>query len=347
MRHTITGIRSQCPDHINQVSDHCGSGRFCTCARPIVQGMADGIPVDHNSIHDSIDTGHQSTRGQQTRMDSKLYTLFGSSGNPEMFDTITEFLGIQHIICSDITDPFYISLLEIQGNSKGYRSQNGQFMGGINTIDIKTRIGFSVAQLLRQLQFIGKFTVIFTHSSQDKVGRTIDNASQPVDSIRSKPFTQNFYNGDASADGGFKSHGHPLLVSSTKDLIPMERDQRFVCCDDMLAVGDRLQDKLTRWFLASHQFDHDINVRVSNNINRVTGYPNPLYWTVTNFAAMPDRSGTDDNPSPGPATDFINIPLQYIDRAAADCAKSYNSCSNRIHNNSRKSSNLAWLLCLQ
>ena len=91
----------------------------------------------------------------------------------------------------------------------------------------------------------------------------------------------------------------------------MRREQSLVGGDDMLAVGDGFHYQLACDPIATNQLDDDINVRVINDLKRITDHLH--LWPTDRLCArcVEIRDHRDFNrPASAPA-DFFLVALQY------------------------------------
>ena len=76
---------------------------------------------------------------------------------------------------------------EIEGASESKGKQNGQLMGGVDTVDIKTRIRLCITQSLRLCQHLVKCGAIGLHLTKNVVAGAVNDAKQPPQAIRGGP----------------------------------------------------------------------------------------------------------------------------------------------------------------
>ena len=99
----------------------------------------------------------------------------------------------------------------------------------------------------------------------------------------------------------------------------------------MLAIGNRLQDKVFGNVVAADQFNDNIDIRVVDNQITVRNdfaiatddFPCPFDITVGNHG--------DFNTTTRATPDFFLVTLQYIERTGTDGSQSQNSNFYRLH----------------
>ena len=101
-----------------------------------------------------------------------------------MLDFKAQLLSEANVGYGDMPDTFdkYGGEIERASESKG--KQNGQFMGGVDTVDIKTRVRLGITQSLRLCQNLVKCGAISLHLTKNVVAGAVNDAKQPPQAIR-------------------------------------------------------------------------------------------------------------------------------------------------------------------
>ncbi len=143
--------------------------------------------------------------------------------------------------------------------------------------------------------------------------------------------------GNAAGDRTLERDHHALRVRGGEDLVAVPREQRLVRGDDVLAVGDRLQDERARGLDAADQLDDDVDVRVGEHDGGVVGQVD-VGDAARRLARAVERAlgdpGDPDRPS-GAARDLLLVPPQHRPRAQPDRAQSEQADLQRLHLRSR------------
>ena len=144
-------------------------------------------------------------------------------------------------------------------------------MTRVDAFDIECGVGFGVALGLRGLQHFGERQALAAHLGQDEVGGAVDDAGDPFNAVSHQAFAQSLNNRDTTGDRSFEGDDDAFGACSREDFVAVQREQRFVCGDDVLAVGNRFEHQLLRNCVAANQFDDDVNVGIFHERERVVG----------------------------------------------------------------------------
>ena len=139
-------------------------------------------------------------------------------------------------------------------------------------LNVKGRVCLRIAQALGFLQHGGEVEPLVPHLAEDEIGRAIDDARDPLDSVRGQAFTQGLDDGNAPSDRRFKADHDATCMRGCKDFSPMDRQQRLVGSDHVLARRNGLHHQFACDAVAADQFDHDIDRRVGNHSPRIRNH---------------------------------------------------------------------------
>ena len=151
-------------------------------------------------------------------MNSQLDTLGCTLSNPQQLDPVSQLLCITDILTGEFSDALGIDLVELHRNTKSDRGHDGEFMGSIDTLDIECRVGLRIAQLLRLIQNRIKCQSLVPHLRQNKVTGSIDDSSNPLDTVSGQTFPQRLDDRDPTRHRSLERDHHTLLLSGCKDL---------------------------------------------------------------------------------------------------------------------------------
>ena len=143
-------------------------------------------------------------------------------------------------------------------------------MGGVNTIDVKRRLGLGIAKLLRILKNLGKGLAGLFHAGQDVIAGAVQNARHTFHAIAGKTFAQRLDRGDAPGNGSLEHQADTLCLGKLGQCRPMMRQQRLVGGHHMFAGLQRACDKVERnpLFAANH-LDDNIDIIAGGDVTRI------------------------------------------------------------------------------
>ncbi len=123
----------------------------------------------------------------------------------------------------------------------------------------------------------------------------------------------------------------PLLLRGAEDLVAVQRDQRLVGGDHMLAVGDRLQHQLARRRVTADQLDDDVDLGIVDHRERIIGDLDLVQPSHLLRIVGPRRRMGDSDSAAGTAGDLRGVARQHVDRAAADRTQPQQPDIDRFH----------------
>ena len=185
----MVSFRFKQAGNINNIGNHGRSSRQCTGAGTIIQSLTNHIGIDTDSIHHAVHISQQTAFRNQSRVYAQLDAFVGFTGNPQQFNTIAKLFSIFDVAAVEFADTFQIAGRKVHRRTKCQCTHNRNFMAGIMTFDIKSRIGFSIAQSLSFFQYVCKRTAFFAHFSQNEVAGAINDTGDTADLVRSQAFT--------------------------------------------------------------------------------------------------------------------------------------------------------------
>ncbi len=112
-----------------------------------------------------------------------------------------------------------------------------------------------------------------------------------------------------------------MLVGERHQLVAVVRHQGFVGGDDVLAVGDRTQHHLATELLAAGELDNDLDVRVVDGLEQVSGERQSTGVAGACLAEVPYGSNGRLDGAAGAAGDLVGVAGQHVDGSLADGAE--------------------------
>ena len=186
----------------------------------------------------------------------------------EELDAIAQFLRVADVLAGQLRDAFGVDLVELHRHAEGDRRHDRELVRGVDALDVERGIGLGIAARLRLGQHRRERRALGAHLGQDEVGRAVDDAGDPFDPVGGEPFAQRLDDRDAARHRAFEGDHHALRVRGRENLVAVPGEERLVGRDDVLAVGDRLQDERARGLEAADQLDDDVDVRMREHRRR-------------------------------------------------------------------------------
>ncbi len=248
-------------------------------------------------------------------MHAQLDAFGDPLGDAQVFDRVTQFVGVGDVLGGDAADAFGEDFVELQGDAEGDGGQDHQFVRGVDAFHVKGGVGFGVAQLLGFFQHFGEAATLVAHLGEDEVAGAVDDAREPFDPVGREAFADGFDDGDTARDGRFKGDGDAFFIGGGKDFVAVLGDQCLVGGDHVLAVFNGGQNQLARVVDATDQLDQDIDVGVFRDFEDIFGDVQLGDIAVDIVASA--RHLADDQIAASAGVDDFAVARQHVDRAAA------------------------------
>src|SRR5580704_3071805 len=116
-------------------------------------------------------------------------------------------------------------------------SQNLELLSRIVPVNIERGIGLGKTLGLRFTKGSFKADTIFGHARQDEIASTVENAGQTLNVVADEPIPQRPYDGNASADAGFKSEPHLASFGRFHQAEPIQSEERLVGGYNVFSAG--------------------------------------------------------------------------------------------------------------
>ena len=155
---------------------------------------------------------------------------------------------------------FYIGLVKLHIGAKGYGREQRDFVRGIYAFNVKSGVGFGVAQALCFFEHVGKVQPFIAHFAQDEVGSAVDDACNPLNAVGAQAFAQSLDDGYAASNSRFKSHHNAFLLRCLEDFCAMHGQQCLVGRNDVLAVFNGFEHQLFCHGVATNQLYNHVNI---------------------------------------------------------------------------------------
>ncbi len=189
----------------------------------------------------------------------------------QQLDRVAELGRVGNVHRRDAGDAFDVHVLEVHRRPEGEVHQDRQLVGGVDALYVERRIGFRVARRLRFLQDFVERATGFGHLGQDVVRRAVDDPVEGQQPVGRQAFGQGAQDGNPAADTRFKADVHTGPGRRFKELFPVDRQQRLVGGDDVLALGHRLEQEPLGRIVAPDQLDDDVDRGLVDDLAGVRG----------------------------------------------------------------------------
>ena len=115
-----------------------------------------------------------------------------------------------------------------------------------------------------------------------------------------------------------ESHRQALGLGTCEYFVAMQRDQRLVGGDHVLAVVEGAHHQFARWISAADQLDHDLDSGIVYDREWIGREANAVGVDRPLLAEIPRRRRHHFDIASGAACDLIAVARQHVERAAAD-----------------------------
>src|SRR5579884_483059 len=131
-------------------------------------------------MHHAIDTSKRVCERERLRLNTHIKWAFADICNRMergyQFDALILMIGFVYLLLRDLRNPFAYYLIGRYGMAKDQRRQNQRLCHSIVPFNISSRIGLRIALRLSFGKHIGIVASV-SHSSQDIIGGTVENAT--------------------------------------------------------------------------------------------------------------------------------------------------------------------------
>ena len=143
-------------------------------------------------------------------------------------------------------------------------------MRRVGAINVKSGVGFGIAQRLSLSQNLIKGAPLGAHLREDKVPRAVDNARHLSDLITCHRLAHGFNDRYATGHRSLKPDLHPRRFRQCDQLIAMLSNQGLVGRHNMFAVLDRALYQIVSRTGASNQLYQHIDFRIFSQSHHIT-----------------------------------------------------------------------------
>ena len=121
-----------------------------------------------------------------------------------------------------------------------------------------------------------------------------------------------------------------MLHGTPEYFVSVRCQESLVCCNDMFPSSHGGQDKGARGFVSAHQFNHNINVRIIQNLGRIVCQEFPLDGNLSGSIDIEVRDFPQMNFSAQTPGDDAFIFFQQPDNARTDGTETDHAYGNKF-----------------
>ena len=169
---------------------------------------------------------------------------------------------------------------------EGEAGENRELVRRVESFDVRRRVFFRIAELLRIFQDFLIPQPLASHTGKDIVGRAVDDARQRGDDVRLHPVDEGADNGNASDAACLVIQPRVGALCRRFQLIPMFAEEFFVGSDDRFSAVQRGKDEGFCRLYAADDFDHNIDIRVADDFGDIVIDPALLDTEVKRTLAV-------------------------------------------------------------
>ena len=142
------------------------------------QGIGE-TTFNHDRIECIANICNRRSQRHQGGMNALLNSVLGAICNAEELELVAQGMRIADISQCNVLDPFNVHIVEGNFGTECQRGQNGQLVRCIKAADVKRRVCFCIAELLRFTQDILEVTALKFHFGEDEVAGAVQDSEYP------------------------------------------------------------------------------------------------------------------------------------------------------------------------
>lgn len=186
------------------------------------------------------------------------------AGGSEEFDAVAKFC------CDEKVKEFYAAnaledeVFEADGGTKGEANEDGEFLCGIDTVDVHSWVGFGVAALLSFEKHIFVGLPLIKHSAEDEVAGAIEDGFERENAVSGEGRVDGGDDRDATGDSGFEGNRAAGGAGGVEKFITMLVEECLVGGDDVLTGMQELEDSGASRLDATDDVNYGLDFRVAD-----------------------------------------------------------------------------------
>jgi hypothetical protein len=203
---------------------------------------SEGIAFDGDEVICAAGHGDGSSTADEGGADGGFESAVCDAGGGEEFDAIAEICGDDEVEEFDAADALEDDLINADVCSEGESYEDGEFLCGVDAIDIHGGVRFGIAQLLsfEEDSFVG--LLFIEHTAEDEVAGAVEDGFDGEDSISGESGIDSGDNGDAAGDSGFEGDGALGQLCGVEEFVAVFVEECLVCGDDIFSGAEEAED---------------------------------------------------------------------------------------------------------
>ena len=203
-------------------------------------------------------------------MDALLEPLIGQPRNTEKLNAVTELLRKVDVEPRYVADPLGVNSGKVNRAAEPDASENGELVRRIDAVDVKARISFGIAELLRLGEHFGELARGLAHCCQNIIRGPVENTIKTREPVSGETLAQRLDHRYSAGDRGLEGKDDTLFFGPSGECGSVMRHQRLICSDDMLAVVECYIDHAAGDIVGTtDQLYNDIDLRIGCHRRRV------------------------------------------------------------------------------
>ncbi len=321
-RHAPRGAPAQLAGDLHQVGHHGAGGGHLARAGAVEERRPDGVAVHGDGVHGAVHVGQQAGRRDQRGVDARLDApIVVGLGDAQQLDLAAEALGGLEVQGREPADALGGDVLEGEPRPEGHGHQQGQLVGGVDPVHVEAGVGLGVAQVLGALEHHLERLPGCLHLGEHVVGGAVHDAVQAGDLVGREPLAQGAQDGNPAAHAGLEGHVHAALAGGVEDLGAVQRQQRLVGRDHVLAALDGRQGDPAGHVVAADQLHDDLHLGVVQQpfAVRVEAHAREIHAPVRLQVQVGDAHQSQREAQA--LRDHLGVLLQHLHHPGADGAQ--------------------------
>ena len=160
----------------------------------------------------------------------------------------------------------HVNLLWIHCESIGKCCQKDCLVSCVPTVDIESRIGLGVSQLLGFPQCLLIAKTSFCHPLQYVIRCAVDNTHHRLNAVTHKALLHGLNNRYAPGNSCFKVNRRVKFIGESKELLASLSEQGLVTCDHRLTGPQCSSDNVKGGVGAADKLDYDVNLGIVDDL---------------------------------------------------------------------------------
>ena len=192
-------------------------------------------------------------------MDALRQPRFAVFGDAEQFHPVAQVLGVGDVHRVHAANALDVDRIEVDPGAEGEAGEDGEFVRGVDAVDVEARIGLGVAQRLRVGERGGEGAPALAHVGEHVVAGAVEDSVNSRHPVGGQALAQRLDDGDGAGDGGLEAELRAVRLGAGGERGAAAGDQRLVRRHDVDAPGERAVDQFEgRAVLAADELHRDV-----------------------------------------------------------------------------------------